>query len=136
MDQILFQKEIFIPSTIDGLNKCLDVIGELREKFDLNFETIFSLHTVLVEAVENAFVHGNKGVRELEVRVFFSISLNEIFFEVEDCGEGFDLNAIPSPIDQSNLLRDGGRGIFFIKKLSAGCYTEGKGNILRIKFNR
>lgn len=136
MDQILFHKEIFIPSTIDGLNRCLDVIDELRELFDLNFDIIFGLHTVLVEAVENAFVHGNKGVRELDVRVFFSISLSEIFVEVEDRGEGFDLNAISSPLDHSNLLREGGRGIFFIKKLSAVCYTEGKGNILRIKLNR
>lgn len=136
MDQILFHKEIFIPSTIDGLNRCLDVIDELRELFDLNFDIIFGLHTVLVEAVENAFVHGNKGVRELDVRVFFSISLSEIFVEVEDRGEGFDMNAISSPLDHSNLLREGGRGIFFIKKLSAVCYTEGKGNILRIKLNR
>lgn len=136
MDQILFQKQIFIPSTIEGLNRCLDVIGELKEQFDLNFETIFSLHTVLVEAVENAFVHGNKGMRELDVRVFFSISLNEIMIEVEDRGEGFDLNATSSPIDHSNLQREGGRGIFFIKKLSDSCYTEGKGNILRIKLNR
>jgi len=136
MNQILFQKEIFIPSTIEGLNSCLDVIGELKVQFDFNFDTIFCLHTVLVEAVENAFVHGNKGVRELDVRVFFLISANEIFVEVEDRGEGFDLNAISSPIDDSNLIREGGRGIFFIKKLSASCYTEGKGNILRIKLNR
>ena len=76
MNQILFQKEIFIPSTIEGLNSCLDVIGELKVQFDFNFDTIFCLHTVLVEAVENAFVHGNKGVRELDVRVFFLISAN------------------------------------------------------------
>jgi serine/threonine-protein kinase RsbW len=136
MDQILFQKEIFIPSTIDGLNRCLDVIGELKEQFDLNFDTMFCLHTVLVEAVENAFIHGNKGVRELDVRVFFSISSNEIFVEVEDRGEGFDIDAIASPTDHLNLKRVGGRGIFFIKKLSSGCSTEGKGNIIRIKLNR
>jgi len=136
INQILFQKEILIPSTIDGLNRCLDVIGELREQFDLNLDTMFCLHTVLVEAVENAFIHGNKGVRELEVRVFFSISLSEIFIEVEDRGEGFDIDAIFSPIDHLNLKKQGGRGIFFIKKLSAGCYTEGKGNIVRIKLNR
>ena len=136
MDQILFQKELFIPSTIDGLNRCLDVIGALREQFDLNFETMFCLHTVLVEAVENAFIHGNKGVRELDVRVFISISLMEIFVEVEDRGEGFDMNSISSPIDHLHLKSEGGRGIFFIKKLSAGCCTEGKGNIIRIKLNR
>ena len=136
MDQILFQKEIFIPSTIDGLNRCLDVIEELKEQFDLNFDTMFCLHTVLVEAVENAFIHGNKGIRELDVRVFFSISLNEIFVEVEDRGEGFDMDTISSPTDYLHLKSEGGRGIFFIKKLSAGCSTEGKGNIIRIKLNR
>jgi len=136
MDEILFQKELFIPSTIDGLNRCLDVIRELRELFNLNFDTMFCLHTVLVEAVENAFIHGNKGVRELDVRVFISISLVEIFVEVEDQGEGFDMNAISLPIDHLNLEREGGRGIFFIKKLSAGCYTVGKGNIIRIILNR
>jgi serine/threonine-protein kinase RsbW len=136
MDQILFQKEIYIPSTIEGLNKCLDVIGELKEQFDLNFDTMFCLHTVLVEAVENAFIHGNKGVRELYVRVFFSISLNEICVEVEDRGDGFDLDAISSPTDHWNLKREGGRGIFFIKKLSSGFSTDGKGNIIRIKLNR
>ena len=136
MDEILFQKELFIPSTIDGLNRCLDVIGELRELFNLNFDTMFCLHTVLVEAVENAFIHGNKGVRELDVRVFISISLMEIFVEVEDQGEGFDMNAISLPIDHLNLEREGGRGIFFIKMLSAVCYTVGKGNIIRIILNR
>ena len=136
MNQILFQKELFIPSTIEGLNSCLDVIGELRVKFDLNFDTIFCLHTVLVEAVENAFIHGNKGVRELDVRVFFSISSTEILVEVEDQGEGFDMNAIPSPIDHLNLQIEGGRGIFFIKKLSSACYTYGKGNIIRIKLSK
>ncbi len=136
MDQILFQKEIFIPSTNEGLNRCLDVIGELREQLDLNFDTMFCLHTVLVEAVENAFIHGNKGFRELDVRVFISISLMEIFVEVEDQGEGFNIDAISSPIDPLNLKNEGGRGIFFIKKLSTGCCTEGKGNIIRIKLNR
>ena len=136
MDEILFQKELFIPSTIDGLNRCLDVIRELRELFNLNFDTMFCLHTVLVEAVENAFIHGNKGVRELDVRVFISISLMEIFVEVEDRGEGFDMNSISTPIDHLHLKSEGGRGIFFIKKLSACCCTEGKGNIIRIKLNR
>ncbi len=136
MDQTLFQKELFIPSTIEGLNKCLDVIGEIREQFELNFDTMFGLHTVIVESVENAFIHGNKGVRELDVRVFISIGPTEIFIEVEDKGEGFDMNNIPSPIDQLNLNGEGGRGIFFIKMLCASCSTEGRGNIIKIKLNR
>ena len=136
MDQVLFQKELFIPSTIEGLNNCLDVIGEIRRLFEINFDTMFCLHTVIVECVENAFIHGNKGVRELDVRVFISISKTEISIEVEDKGDGFDMNCIPSPVDLADLHSEGGRGIFFIKSLSACCTTDGKGNIVRIKLNR
>ena len=136
MDQILFQKEVFIPSTVEGLNRCLDVIGALREQYDLNFDTMFSLHTVVVEAVENAFIHGNKGERELDVRLYISISLSDICLEIEDRGEGFDMNSIPSPVESANLQSEGGRGIYFIRRLSSSCSTCGKGNIVRIKLNR
>ncbi|MCX6236359.1 MAG: ATP-binding protein [Bacteroidia bacterium] len=136
MSQTLFKKELFIPSTFEGLNKCLDIVGEVREQFDLDFDTSFGLHTIMVESIENAFIHGNKGVRELEVRVFISICANEILVEVEDTGDGFDLNSIESPLVGSNIKNEGGRGIFFIKMLSSTCYTVGRGNIIRIKLKR
>jgi len=134
MKQSLYQTELFLPSTVEGLNNCLDIIDDIKVKFGLNFDTCFRLHTVIVEAVENAFIHGNKGVRESKVRLSISITETEIFVEVEDTGDGFDLNSIPSPIDRADLKSEGGRGIFFIKKLSSSCYTEG--NILRIIINR
>jgi len=136
MDEILFQKELFIPSTFEGLNTCLDAIGDISKQFDLNFDTMFCLHTVIVESVENAFIHGNKGVRELNVRVFISITAAHIFIEVEDKGEGFDMKSIPSPVDRTNFSDEGGRGIFFIKMLSVSCSTAGIGNIIKIKLNR
>jgi serine/threonine-protein kinase RsbW len=136
MKQTLFQRELFIPSTIEGLNKCLDVVGEIRKQFDLNFDTSFCLHTVIVESVENAFIHGNKGKRELEVRVFISINQTQILVEVEDKGEGFDLGCIPQPISLADFKSEGGRGIYFIKKLSNLCYTVGNGNIIRIIISR
>lgn len=136
MNQTLFQKELFIPSTLEGLNECLDIVDEVREQFNLDFDTSFSLHTIMVESVENAFIHGNRGVREMKVRVFISICASEILVEVEDSGDGFDLNSIISPTIKSNIKNEGGRGIFFIKMLSSTCYTVGRGNIIRIKLKR
>ena len=136
MNQTLFQKELFIPSTIEGLNECLDTVVEIRELFNLDFDASFGLHTIIVESVENAFIHGNRGVRELKVRVFISICASEILVEVEDSGEGFNLNSIVSLTSKSNIKNEGGRGIFFIKMLSSSCYAIGKGNIIRIKLKR
>ena len=136
MDSILFQKELFVPSNFEGLNRCLDVIVEIKKAFDLNFDTMFGLHTIIVESVENAIIHGNKGVRELDVRIFISITSTEIFVEIEDRGDGFDISGLRSPVEPSNLQTEGGRGIFFIKMLSTSCSTNVKGNIIRIKLNR
>jgi len=136
VDPILFQKELFVPSNFEGLNKCLDLIGEIKVAFDFNLDTMFGLHTIIVESVENAIIHGNKGIRDLDVRVFISINSTEIYVEIEDRGEGFDINGIPSPVDSAYLQKEGGRGIFFIKMLSTCCSTNVKGNIIRIKLNR
>jgi len=136
MSSILFHKELFIPSTIEGLNNCLYIVDEIKEKYNLSFDTVFALHTVIVESVENAFIHGNKGRIDAEVRFFISVSSSEIFVEVEDIGDGFDIENIPLPSVNSSNENEGGRGVFFIKTLSNCCYTIGKGNIIRIKLNR
>ena len=136
MKHMQFQREILIPSTVEGLNVCLDIVHELTKKFNLDMETSFSLHTVIIESVENAIIHGNKFIKDFKVRVLIMVSSNEIFVEVEDKGEGFDMNNVPSPIEGSAIQMEGGRGIFFIKRLSTSCYTMGRGNILRIKLKR
>jgi len=136
VNKTLFKIDFYIPSSIEGLDKCLNVIGELKEKFLLDFDTTFGLQTVVLEAVENAFIHGNKGIRELKVRVQFTVKVHKIVVEVEDCGEGFDLAAVDRINEGDIRTSEGGRGIFFIKKLSSDCYTLGRGNIFRIILNR
>lgn len=136
MNQTLYQKELLIPSTIEGLNECLNIVDDIKQRFNLDFDTSFGLNTIIVESVENAFIHGNKGIRELTVRVLISISSSEILVEVEDMGKGFDINSIESPIDIANISNEGGRGIYFMKVLSTSCYTVGRGNLIRIKLKR
>jgi serine/threonine-protein kinase RsbW len=136
MDHILFHKELFIHSTFEGLNKCLNIVNEIKEIFDLDVDAVFALHTVIVESVENAFIHGNKGRREAEVRFLILVYEMEIIIEVEDMGDGFDIDNIPSPSFRTHIDKEGGRGIYFIKILSDSCSTVGRGNIIRIKLKR
>ncbi len=128
----LYRIQLFIPSSLDGLNMCLDEVNKIVKLFDFNFDQSFSFSTVIVEAVENAFIHGNLNNRDLKVRILIAIDLFKIFIEIEDQGNGFDLSLIPSPLDSSNICRESGRGIFFINCLSSEFYTLGKGNIVRI----
>jgi serine/threonine-protein kinase RsbW len=132
----LYDRDLYIPSTLEGLDMCLFIIKEVGVLFSLNLKTMLSLHTIVLEAVENAFIHGNLGIRDKIVRFSIKINQNQILIEVEDEGNGFDIDSIPSPITSANLRCESGRGIFFIKSLSDSCCTLGKGNIIQIKVNR
>ena len=132
----LYRIQIFIPSSIEGLNICLDEANKIVKLFEFNFELSFSFITVILEAVENSFIHGNLGNRELDVRVLIFINLVDIVIEVEDQGSGFDLSLFSLSLNFPNIYKESGRGIFFIKSLSSNFYTIGKGNIVRIILNR
>jgi serine/threonine-protein kinase RsbW len=132
----LFLREIFITSTIEGFNECLGLADKIANQFDFNSDDDFVLQTVLFEALQNAYIHGNKGNRELVIRVLISVSQYEVFLEVEDGGEGYDFSTIPSPIEGSNIYKESGRGLFFIKRLCSSCCTVGKGNIIQIIIKR
>ena len=133
MPDYIYEREIWIPSTVEGLDKCLDVVREVTGYFKLDFDKSFGLQTVMVESVENAIIHGNKGVRDLKVRVFIGVSLTQIIIEVEDQGAGFDLDSIPPFHPEADIRRVGGRGIYFIKSLCLRCCTLGRGNILKME---
>ena len=56
---------------------------------------------------------------------------------IRDQGEGFDLDAVPNPLDEENLLRVSGRGIFLIRsfmdEFRADKVHEGGTEVVMIK---
>lgn len=80
------------------------------EKF-INFQIASS------EAIVNAIVHGNKQNPDKKVYVDITTDGNKIELQIKDEGEGFDVEELPDPTDESNLYKESGRGIFIIKSL-------------------
>lgn len=136
MPSLLYFKELYVPSCIEGLEEILTIVKEVEDIFNFDFERKLSLQTVIVEAVENAIIHGNSYVRDLQVRFSIYITDLEIVIFVEDQGLGFELDDVSSPISEMNIRKESGRGIFFIKCFSTNVYLLGKGNIVRINIDR
>lgn len=67
------------------------------------------------EAVTNAIQHGNSSDLTKEVRLGFYLSEEALKIVVRDQGTGIDELEIPDPLDPENLLKAGGRGIFFVR---------------------
>ena len=81
-----------------------------------------SMHWVSVairESVINAIKHGNRNDTAKHVFVEFETATKgdvpEIAIRVRDQGEGFDPDAVANPLDEENLLKSSGRGIFLIR---------------------
>ena len=136
MNSFLFERELFIPSTIEGLEECLCIVKQIGNDFNMDFERKFCLQTITLESVENAITHGNNNRRELKVRFKIWVTLSEVVIEVEDTGNGFDIKTVPSPICNLNIRKESGRGLYFIKCFSKRFYLVGKGNIIKIYIKR
>ena len=111
----LFPDGIAIPSSTDYL---ADVDQFLEDKFTeagIDPSTIADVAIAVSELVNNAIVHGNGSDISREVEVRFSISAAEVRVTVCDQGKGFDLHRVRNPLDDDNLLKEVGRGLFIVR---------------------
>jgi serine/threonine-protein kinase RsbW len=67
------------------------------------------------ECVVNAIKHGNKLDESKRVSMHFALREGAFEVLVEDEGVGFDVDSVPNPVAEENLLKADGRGIFFMR---------------------
>lgn len=114
MDSV--QKELILYGLKD--HQC--IIDQVIQ--DLNIEMYaFEIRLILVEAVMNAYSHGNRSDCNKPIYIRYLLIDNNLYLEIEDCGEGVGKEnmIIPEEIDNDNLLSESGRGLFLI-----GCFAD------------
>ncbi len=67
------------------------------------------------EGIINAYQYGNRQQRGKKIFLNFELAPDRLIVEVLDQGTGFDLQQIPDPLAEENLLKTSGRGIFLIR---------------------
>jgi len=66
------------------------------------------------ECLVNAVVHGNRYNRRKKVHVHISLSGTRLTIRITDEGEGFEVQEVPDPLNDTNILRHSGRGLFLM----------------------
>jgi serine/threonine-protein kinase RsbW len=70
------------------------------------------------ECMVNAVVHGNRYNRNKTVHVAVGLDRSEkdtsLTIRITDQGEGFEMKEVPDPLNDTNLLRHSGRGLFLM----------------------
>ncbi len=77
-------------------------------------------HNLLVattEAVNNSITHGNLRDPKKKVIITCKVTKSSIEVKVHDEGLGVTEQELPDPLEEKNLLRESGRGIFLMRHL-------------------
>ena len=94
----------------------IQVVGsELLKHMSFSQEDGERLWLAIQEGIANAMRHGNKLDKQKPVKVTFTPSAEKLEIRIDDLGPGVDLAAVPNPNLPENLLKPGGRGVFFMR---------------------
>lgn len=139
------RNDIDIDITLPSQTRYLRMISKVGEKVAQALdcpekirETLSNqLAVVLTEGLVNAIKHANCGDSKKEVHLHINVTDKNLVVKIYDNGAGFDLDSLPAPCFDSNVLEDKGRGIFILRSLMDTVkYKRSKrGNILEMKKN-
>jgi len=92
-------------------------LKKVNQKARLDDGTMYRLLVATTEAVNNAIIHGNRFNPRKRVSISCQIKDHTLFLTVKDSGRGFDPSSLANPLEEENLLKESGRGIFLIRSL-------------------
>ncbi len=94
----------------------IQVVGsELLKHMNFSQEDGERLWLAIQEGIANAMRHGNKLDKQKPVKVTFLPTSEKLEIRIEDLGSGVDLSTVPNPNLPENLLKPGGRGVYFMR---------------------
>lgn len=129
-------KKLVLDSKFEEMERLEPFIDELKQWADINDEDTSRIMLTLSEAVNNAIMHGNDENPGKQVVVISSLDEENriLTISVEDEGKGFDMEEIPDPLKEENLLNEGGRGVYLIKKYADDLQFSKGGSKATITF--
>jgi serine/threonine-protein kinase RsbW len=123
-------------STYEEVEKVEGMLNDLQKKLHFGDDFFARLMLAVSEAATNAILHGNKLEASKKVSLeAFQSEENRLIFEVKDEGNGFDPQTLPDPLDDNNLLKTSGRGVFLMKEYANEVQYAENGTKLILRFN-
>ena len=108
---------IIIPSSLNYLREVDEFVEEKLQEQGINPSLVADIAISVTEVVTNAVCHGNKNDPHKKVFISLKIDKDQVTVKIVDQGGGFDPRHLVNPLDEKNLLKEAGRGVFIVKSL-------------------
>ena len=106
------------PSTLDSVDLAENEILKAAGDAGFDEDDQHRIGMAVRECMVNAVVHGNRYNRNKQVHVNVFVEKSEVLprftIRITDQGEGFEMQEVPDPLHDNNLLRHSGRGLFLM----------------------
>ena len=108
-------RDMLLDSNLDSVEIAETAV--LQEAYAIGFgeEELHQLGMAVRESMVNAVVHGNRYNARKKVHLSVIREPDRLTVVIADEGEGFDMNSVPDPLAEENLLRQSGRGLLLIQ---------------------
>ena len=110
-------EEISIANDPKHVRELIEITEQKIMEASIPGEIADDVSIALLEAVNNAIIHGNQRNFEKYVTVRMTIADKKVEISVIDQGNGFDPSQLDDPSHPENLFRPNGRGLYFIREL-------------------
>jgi serine/threonine-protein kinase RsbW len=104
-----------LESTLDSVDEAETKVLKAAEQAGFDEEDLHKIGMAIRECMVNAVVHGNRYNARKKVHLGIQTVPDRMVVTIKDEGEGFDMNALPDPLAEENLLRQSGRGLLLIQ---------------------
>lgn len=127
-------KEVKIESRIENLRVVENAVDEFSNEIGIEQDNYGKILVSIMEAVNNAIVHGNKSDQSKYVEIEIAFEENILRISVSDQGPGFKPKEIPDPTKPENIESLNGRGVFLMSKLADEIEFNDCGNKVTMYF--
>ena len=127
-------RSLRINSTLSSLRLVENAVDEITSDAGISFNNYGKILVSVLEAVNNAIIHGNKSIPEKFVEVKMNYNKGKLKVIVKDQGKGFIPENIPDPNTPENIEEANGRGVFIMSKLADEIKFSKKGNSVTMIF--
>lgn len=128
--------DIVLPGSYYGYGALNEFIASFAQSEGYSDLFVEGLQLAMKEAFVNAVKHGNRERYDLTVSCSFTAVADTLLVSVRDCGNGFNPDELPNPIDARNLSRLSGRGVYIIRSIAEiiALERDRAGSVLMLRY--
>lgn len=129
------KKELILKSEYEEVERVEHLLNDLQVELGFDDEFYAKLMLTVSEAATNGILHGNELDPSKTVSIIAEVKGKKLLISTKDMGTGFVPEEVANPLEEENLLKTSGRGVFFMKEYADEVDYYEDGTKLVLGFN-